>query len=221
MRHLRTMLCAGLLALGGCAATAPAPQPALMGSASDRAALPAVAAPTVVAASLPFRPRLMIDTPSWSTVPRGFEAWEGAVPDVLLPPARPISPDSERARRTTALAGSLREDVRRHRFPVTPEFLPQPVPDPLGDAFVGNWDQSYIPNDRFVPLTRSLDLSMLPTGSIYGRAWGLDEELRGIGVGMMWKLPDAWSLGAEVGVDPFTTIEEGRFAVLVGVSRRF
>ena len=194
----------------------------VMGSASDALApAPADVAPSEVAADAarPFRTRLAVAVPAPEASPPVAPARRWGISDVPLPRPRGRSFDLDTARRTTALSTSLREDVAGHRFPI--RVLPKAPasPDPLGDAFVGNWEQQHVPKDRFVPLTGTLDLSALPMGTFYGRAWGLDEDLRGLGFGMAWHLRDAWDFGAEVGIDPFSKLEEGRIAFLFGVSR--
>jgi len=133
-----------------------------------------------------------------------------------LPIAAPAAPFA--LGRTTG--ADLRTAFEQYGFPLVAE-APKPASlDPLGDAFVGNWEKEHLPKDRFMPLTGSLDLDVFRSGAIYGRAWGLDQDLRGIGVGVAWRLGDAWQLAAEIGVDPFSSLEEGRFAILMGMSRK-
>jgi hypothetical protein len=238
-----------LLGLGGCAATTPsATLPsegtrtgAVMGSASDTWVPPtspegAAVRPTAASAG-PFRPRLpipppasgwtaaigRIDAPSSRASERADLAPTASLSDLQLATTTrqavsPSSPWDELMRRSVR-GSSLREGVVRYEFPERVEGRAPSMPDPLGDAFVGNWEEQHIPRNVFMPLTGSLDLSVLSRSSVYVRAWGLDQDLRGAGIGVAWILPKGWSLAAEMGIDPFSTVEEGRVGVLLGFSR--
>lgn len=205
MHRSRLGLLFCLVGLSGCATAAlrgpgPSERAALMGSASDMWAPPDVGVSPDVGMSP--------DT--------GVEA---AAPELRM--RLPISAPSAPFSSSPSTTADLRAACARYDFSAFREFAETEGLDPLGDAFVGNWEDEHLPPYRFMPLTGSLDLDVFWNGSIYGRAWSLDQDLRGIGVGVAWRLREAWQLAAEIGVDPFSTLEEGRFVVLLGVSREF
>ena len=204
---------------------------AAMGSASDGDFSPTVRTSPQVMQRGAFRPRLAVDVPGLTALAAPQARVRGNAGSNTLPEfagmGATILPHSVRSPSPSSgpisagpFGPEMREKVASYRFP---ERVAAGAPaglDPLGDAFVGNWEEQHVPPDRFVPLTGSLDLSMLPIGTFYGRAWGLDEDLRGLGFGMAWRLPENWDLAAEVGIDPFSTLEEGRVSILLGFSRR-
>jgi len=229
MRRSRLILALSLFLLSGCVATvggdgsaAMGPDVmghAAMGSASDTLEdLPAATSDEQVHRSqVPFD--AASDARSAAAIIRAWTAPE-PISGFSSLSTNKADPDLRREALSGALVGSLRRAIKLLDL-LPDEFAPSSAgsADPLGDAFVGNLENVYVPPDRLVPFTGSFDLSSFEGGSVYSRAWTRDETWRGMGLGVAFPVGKRWRGAAEFGFDPNSTVNDGRVTLLFGFSR--